>query len=264
MLQAEKMASIGQLAAGVAHEINNPMGFIFSNFSTLEGYVQDLSVLIATYDVLEEYIKKGDAPNIREVRKTIRIQKEELDLDFLLADIDELIQESRQGVERVRQIVENLKDFAQVDHEGKKHTDLNSGIENTLSMVGSEILNKATVTKEYGDLPEVMCYPRELNQALVNVLVNAAQAVEGEGNIIIHTFQENGYACIAVTDDGKGMPPEVKQRIFDPFYTTRDVGEGTGMGLSMTYNIVVDKHGGEIQVDSEEGTGTTFTIKIPA
>lgn len=263
MLQAEKMTSIGQLAAGVAHELNNPIAFIFSNFSTLEEYVQDLSMLLASYDTLEEYINQADEHNINTTRQQIKQLKEDLDLDFLLTDIDELISESRDGVERVRNIVLNLKELSHVDKDQQMPTNLNQSLESTLTLVHGDLIKKAELVKEFGELPEVLCYPRELNQAFMGMLLNAAQAIEDKGQIKIRTYHDNGYVCVDITDTGSGMPPDVQKRIFEPFYTTKDVGSGTGMGLSMAYNTIVTQHGGQLLVDSKEGTGTTFTVKIP-
>ena len=262
LLQSEKLASIGQLAAGVAHEINNPMSFIISNFGTLQEYVQDLSSLIQSYIALEEQLNGGDADQTRALRDEIARQKQEIDLQYVLEDLNNLIAESREGAERVRKIVQDLKEFSHVDQEEKMPTDLNKGIESTLNIVWNELKYKVTVEKDFGEIPEVMGYPMELNQVFMNLFVNAGQAIEDQGTIAIRTCQEDGYACVIISDTGTGMPPEVVKKIFEPFFTTKDVGKGTGLGLSMAYNIV-QKHDGEISVDSQEGVGTTFTIKIP-
>ena len=262
LLQSEKLASIGQLAAGVAHEINNPMSFIISNFGTLQEYVQDLSSLIQSYIALEEQLNGGDADQTRALRDEIARQKQEIDLQYVLEDLNNLIAESREGAERVRKIVQDLKEFSHVDQEEKMPTDLNKGIESTLNIVWNELKYKVTVEKDFGEIPEVMGYPMELNQVFMNLFVNAGQAIEDQGTIAIRTCQEDGYACVIISDTGTGMPPEVVKKIFEPFFTTKDVGKGTGLGLSMAYNIV-QKHDGEISVDSQEGVGTTFTITIP-
>jgi signal transduction histidine kinase len=263
LMQSDKMASIGSLAAGVAHEINNPMGFISSNLGTLGEYVRDLSSLLTSYGELEELIAQGELEKARETLQSIRQQKEELDLQFLLEDIGNLIGESREGAERVRRIVQNLKEFSHIDREEKALANLNDGLESTLNIVWNELKYKATVEKAYGDLPQVPCYPQELNQVFMNLLVNAAQAIEEKGTIAIRTYLEDEQVCVEIADTGKGMPPEVQKRIFEPFFTTKPVGKGTGLGLTMAYNIVVDKHGGQILVNSKEGVGTTFTIRIP-
>jgi two-component system, NtrC family, sensor kinase len=262
LLQSEKLASIGQLAAGVAHEINNPMSFIISNFSTLQEYVQDLSSLLQSYSALEEQLNEGDADQTRALRDEIARQKQEIDLQYILEDLNNLISESSEGAERVRKIVQDLKEFSHVDQEEKMPTDLNKGLESTLNIVWNELKYKVTVDKDLGEIPEVMGYPMELNQVFMNLFVNAGQAIEDQGTISIRTCQEDGYACVIISDTGTGMPPEVAKKIFEPFFTTKEVGKGTGLGLSMAYNIV-QKHDGEILVDSQEGVGTTFTIKIP-
>jgi len=263
MLQSEKMASIGQLAAGVAHELNNPVAFIFSNFSTLEQYIQDLSLLLASYDSLEEHIEQNDDVNIKATRDKIRQQKEDYDLSFLLGDIDELIAESRVGIERVRNIVLDLKDFSHVDKDQQMSVNLNESLTSTLNIVRGELEQKAEILLEFGTVPVVLCYPRELNQALMSMILNAAQAIEERGEIKIRTYQDNGFACIDISDDGIGIAPEIQKRIFEPFFTTKDVGSGTGMGLTVAYNTIVKQHRGELLVNSKEGKGTTFTAKIP-
>jgi two-component system NtrC family sensor kinase len=263
LLQSQKMASVGQLAAGIAHEINNPMGFIHSNLGTLSEYVEDLTDLIEAYAKLEEAVTTGNIEKAQAQNGELSKKKEELDLEFLFGDIENLVSESCDGADRVRKIVQNLKEFSHIDKEEKTTADLNKGLESTLNIAWSEIKYKAKVEKEYGDIPEVLCYPSELNQIFLNILVNAAQAIEEQGTITIRTYAEEEYVCIDIADDGAGMPPQVQQRIFDPFYTTKEVGKGTGLGLSMGYSIVVDKHGGQLLVESQEGEGTTFTIKIP-
>ena len=262
LLQTEKLASIGQLAAGVAHEINNPVGFILSNLTTLGEYVQDLADLLKSYNALEEQIDHGEMDKLWNIRYEIAQKKEEMNLDFILEDLENLTAESHDGAERVRKIVQNLKEFSHVDQEEKMPANLNAGLESTLNIVWNELKYKCTVEKDYGDIPELMCYPMELNQVFMNLLVNAAQAIEERGTITIRTYQEDGAICVAIADTGTGMPPEVQKRIFEPFFTTKEVGKGTGLGLSMAYNIV-KKHDGAMLVDSEEGAGTCFTVKIP-
>lgn len=262
LLQSEKLASIGQLAAGVAHEINNPVSFIISNLGTLGDYVQDLSSLLKSYGDLEKRVETGEAAQAQATLDEIARQKQEIDLEYILEDLDNLIVESADGAGRVRKIVLSLKEFSHVDQEERKQSDLNSGLESTLNIVWNELKYKATVEKDYGEIPPVTCYPMELNQVFMNLLVNAVQAIEEQGIITIRTYQEDDYVCVAISDTGTGMSPEVQKRIFEPFFTTKDVGKGTGLGLSMVYNIV-KKHEGEILVDSQEGVGTTFTIRIP-
>jgi PAS domain S-box-containing protein len=263
LLQSEKMASIGQLAAGVAHEINNPMGFIYSNLGTLSEYIEDLTDILSSYGDLDKAVAAGDLDKARAQLEKVHAKKQSLDLDYLLDDIGQLIDESREGADRVRKIVLNLKEFSHVDKEEKMPANINDGVESTLNIVWNELKYKADVEREYGDIPEVYCYIQELNQVFMNLLVNAAHAIEGHGTIKVRTYCEESSVCVSIADTGKGMSAEVQKRIFEPFYTTKVVGEGTGLGLSIGYGIVVDKHGGQLLVDSSEGKGTTFTIKIP-
>jgi len=258
LIQSEKLASIGQLAAGVAHEINNPIGFIFSNFGTLEQYLQDLFQMLAAYEEAEASMQNAEALS------RIRQLREDLEIEYLKEDIPNLMRESRDGVQRVRKIVQDLKDFSRVDARQEwESVNLHHGIDSTLNIVNNEIKYKADVVKQYGDLPEVQCLPSELNQVFMNLLVNAAHAITKErGTITIRTGAGAGEAWVEVADDGAGIAAENLQRIFDPFFTTKPVGQGTGLGLSLSYGIV-QKHGGRMEVTSEIGQGTTFRVTIP-
>ena len=269
LLQSEKMASIGQLAAGVAHEINNPVGFINSNLTTLDEYREDLTELIQDYIKLEERVAKSPAlstdPELATDLEATRNLKDKIDLDFILDDFDKIISESKEGVERVKKIVQDLKDFSHVDQAERVWTDLNKGMESTLNIVWNELKYKTTVTKDYGDIPEVYCYPQRINQVFMNILVNAAHAIEHKGEIKIATRYLDGaepMVEVRISDTGKGIPPENLPKIFDPFFTTKPVGKGTGLGLSMAYSII-KKHDGEIKVESEVGKGTTFIVTLP-
>ncbi|MFH1292696.1 MAG: response regulator [Pseudomonadota bacterium] len=267
MLQSEKMASIGQLAAGVAHEINNPTGFVSSNLKTLSDYQNDMFILIREYRKLITDLKQTgpSQANPTAIQKNlgrIAVLEKEMDLDFILDDIPGLIEESREGTERIKKIVMDLKDFAHPDKQELKYADINKNIDSTLNVVWNEIKYKATVTKEYGELPEMQCYPQQLNQVFMNLLVNAAQAIEKRGEIRIETRALDGYIEIAISDTGSGIPQENLFKIFDPFFTTKEVGKGTGLGLNVAYNIV-KKHKGDLKVESEPGKGTTFIIRIP-
>ncbi|MBI5098876.1 MAG: PAS domain S-box protein [Nitrospirae bacterium] len=256
ILQREKMASIGQLAAGVAHEINNPMGFISSNLATLGKYVNKLTDFINTQSVIIESLKSAEAS------ESLKELKKKLKLDYIFEDIGQLIKESLEGAERVKKIVQNLKSFSRVDEAEYKFTDINECIESTLNIVWNELKYKATVTKEYGELPQIKCYPQQINQVFMNLFINAVQAIEKQGEIKIKTWNGNGLINISVSDTGNGIPQDKLSRIFEPFFTTKPVGHGTGLGLSITYDIV-KKHKGEITVESEVGRGTTFTVKLP-
>ena len=259
LVQSEKLASIGQLAAGVAHEINNPIGFIFSNFGTLEQYLQDLFEMLDAYEVAEPSLKQdeGTLQRLQQLRK-------DLDIDYLKQDIPNLMRESRDGIQRVRKIVQDLKDFSRVDARQEwECVNLHHGLESTLNIVNNEIKYKADVVKQYGDLPEVQCLPSEMNQVFMNLLVNAAHAITAErGTITIRTGVQDPHVWVEIADNGQGIAPENLQRIFDPFFTTKPVGQGTGLGLSLSYGIV-QKHHGRMEVDSAPGRGTTFRITLP-
>ena len=258
LMQSEKLASIGQLAAGVAHEINNPIGFIFSNFGTLEQYLQDMLEMLAAYEEAETGLQDGAA------RQRLQQLRQDLDVDYLKDDIPNLMRESRDGIQRVRKIVQDLKDFSRVDARQEwESVNLHHGIDSTLNIVNNEIKYKADVVKDYGDLPEVQCLPSEMNQVFMNLLVNAAHAITAErGTITIRTGTEGTNVWVEVTDNGQGIAPENLPRIFDPFFTTKPVGKGTGLGLSLSYGIV-QKHQGRMEVRSELGQGTTFHVTIP-
>ena len=256
MLQREKMASIGQLAAGVAHEINNPMGFIASNVSSLGRYTKKITEFINFQD---EAILSAELP---ELAKELNEQRRKLKLDFILEDIDNLIEESLDGADRVKKIVQNLKSFSRVDEAEHKAVNINECLESTLNIVWNELKYKATIIKDYGEIPMTICFPLQLNQVFINLLVNASHAIEKEGEIKIKTWNGNGFVNISISDTGSGIAKEQLDKVFEPFFTTKPVGKGTGLGLSIAYDIV-KKHNGEITVESRMGKGTTFTVQIP-
>ncbi len=257
ILQQEKMASIGQLAAGVAHEINNPMGFISSNLSSLGKYMEKISTFNAA--LMEAVHSKGDPGTMAvldELRKKMKI-------DFILGDISGLLAESHEGAERVRRIVQDLKSFSHVDDTQCKSFSVNECLTSTLNMARNEIKYVAEVEQDYDpNLPLLNGYPQQLNQVFMNILVNAAHAIEGHGIIKIKTMLEAADIIVRISDSGKGVAPENLTRIFEPFFTTKEVGKGTGLGLSISYDII-QKHGGIINVESEVGVGTTFFIRLP-
>lgn len=257
LLQSEKLASIGQLAAGVAHEINNPIGFVNSNLGTLKTYVDDLLQIIDTFRAGEHLLAADPALSARleEVRR-------KADLDYLRDDIVILIAESIEGTTRVRRIVQDLRDFSRVDSAEWQWADLHAGLESTLNMVWNEIKYKADVVREFGALPMVECRPGQLNQVFMNMLVNAAQAINGKGVITLRSGCVDDHVWISISDTGNGIPEEMLTRIFDPFFTTKPVGKGTGLGLSVSYGIIT-KHGGRIEVQSEVGKGSTFKVWLP-
>ncbi len=249
LLQSEKMAAIGQLAAGVAHEINNPVGFVASNLSTLKTYVGNLMAVVEAYESNEP--------------SAIEAARQAADLAFLREDLPTLLAESQEGLGRVTKIVQNLKDFSHVDETEQQRANLNVAMESTLNVVWNELKYKAEVIRELGDIPEVDCVPAQINQVFMNLLVNAAQAIPQQGKITVRSGLENGHVWFEVEDTGTGMPDEVRRRIFEPFFTTKPVGKGTGLGLSISYDIIVKKHGGRIDVASEPGKGTRFRLWLP-
>ncbi len=257
IIQHEKMASIGQLAAGVAHEINNPIGFIRSNMSTLGKYAEKLEGFIA---VLERAVQQGCAD---EVRQEVARSRSHFKVDYLLQDMRQLVEENLEGTERVSAIVQNLKTFSHSDGEAMVDADLNACLESAVNIVWNEIKYVATFKRDYGEIPFLRCNPQQLNQVFLNLLVNAAHAVGNQGEIAVRTWFADGSVSIAISDTGCGIPVADRQRIFDAFYTTKEVGKGTGLGLSISAEIV-KKHNGEIAVQSEPGKGSTFTVRIPA
>jgi len=256
--QSEKLASIGQLAAGVAHEINNPIGFVNSNLGTLKNYVNQLMSLIDAMSTTVDPLLAGNP----EIRGSLDTLKRKADLEFLREDIGALIADSIDGTTRVRRIVQDLRDFSRTGEVGMEWVDLHAGLESTLNVVSNEIKYKAEVVRDYGTLPQVECRPSQINQVFMNLLVNAAQAIPQKGRIILKSGCADDKVWVSVSDTGSGIPPEILARIFDPFFTTKPVGKGTGLGLSVSYGII-EKHGGKIDVASQPGQGTTFTVWLP-
>jgi signal transduction histidine kinase len=259
LLQSDKMASIGQLAAGVAHEINNPIGYIYSNLGTLGEYVNNMFRVIGAY----EKTLRGMPSDGQERRSELAEVKQQVDYDFLIKDLPSLLAESREGIERVRKIVQDLRDFSRAGYEEEwTLADLHRGLDSTLNIVWNDLKYKCEILRNYGDIPRVECLPSQLNQVFLNILVNAGHAIEQHGTIRISTGQEDDKVFIEIADSGKGIAPENLSRVFDPFFTTKPVGQGTGLGLSLSYSIV-RKHHGHISVESSIGAGTTFRIMLP-
>lgn len=259
LVQSEKMASIGQLAAGVAHEINNPIGYVHSNIGALEGYMGDLFEMLDAY---EQALSSGLAEDKREALQALGAK---LDVEFLREDIPKLVEESKEGITRVRKIVQDLKDFSHVDVKQEwQWANIEAGLESTLNIVSNEIKYKADVVCEFAGLPEIECLPSQLNQVFMNLLVNAAHAIgEARGRIRVATrVLDAGQVCVEVADNGCGIAPELQMKIFDPFFTTKPVGKGTGLGLSLSYGIVKN-HNGRIELESTPGVGTLFRVVLP-
>jgi PAS domain S-box-containing protein len=258
LLQSEKMASIGLLAAGVAHEINNPVGYVNSNLGTLEKYLADIFVVLDKYEAAEA-LNSCDNPLLEELRKF----KEKINLNYIREDTRALITESHQGLDRVKKIILDLKDFSRSNaEENWGWANVQQGLESTLNVVWNELKYKCEVIKEFAPLPQIYCLPSQLNQVFMNLLVNAAQAIEVRGKITVRTGTQDEQIWVEVSDTGKGIPPEIIPLIFNPFFTTKPIGKGTGLGLSVSYKIV-EKHHGKIEVHSEVGVGTTFRVWLP-
>jgi len=234
LMQSEKMSSLGQLVAGVAHELNNPIGFVHANLQLLDEFIEKLANARET---------GADTERIREA-------------------ITKLLLRSREGTERVKQIVQDLRTFSRMDQADLQTADLHEEIDRTLALMQPRLKNKIKVVREYGDLPEVKCYPGQLNQVFLNLLMNACDVLDQGGNITISTEQSPLGVRLDVHDDGPGIPPEVQSRIFDPFFTTKAVGKGTGLGLSLSHGII-ERHGGRFLVYSEPGNGTSFVLDLP-
>ncbi|MCU1268073.1 MAG: hypothetical protein JWM21_4391 [Acidobacteria bacterium] len=254
IIHSEKMASLGQLAAGVAHELNNPAGFIYGNMDLLKGEIGGLQELMAAYDQL-------DLPPAALV--LIQPIKLRIGYDDLAGDLNSIVKDCFEGAERIRDVVQNLRLFSRLDEAELKQVDLHEGIESTIRLLSQYYSSgRVALSRDFGELPPVSCYAAQLNQVWMNLLANAAQAVSGNGEVHITTRLEDNWAVIAIRDSGCGISPDLQARIFDPFFTTKPVGEGTGLGLSISYGII-ERHGGTIKVQSMPGAGTTFTIRIP-
>ncbi|MEW6427950.1 MAG: ATP-binding protein [Thermodesulfobacteriota bacterium] len=254
VIQQEKLASIGHLAAGVAHEINNPMGFIYNNLQVLAKYSAGLADYIGEVRRLVERTE----PEVRQQEEALRRSRR---VDAILGDLDSLIAECLDGARRVNKIVGDLKSFSRQD-EDSQYVDLNGCVETALNVVWNELKHRATVEKDFGDLPPVRCVAGQISQVVMNLLVNATDALRGQGQITVRTWREPGWACIAVADNGPGIPASIRRRIFEPFFTTKAPGSGTGLGLSISLDIV-RKHGGTIEAKSERGAGSVFTVRLP-
>lgn len=262
LIQAEKLASLGQLAAGIAHEINNPIAFVKSNLGTLQDYIAVLSGLLEANCELAVCAETGDDHGIAKAREKIRILEEKEDISFMMTDIDALIKESISGTKRIRDIVQDLRSFAHAGKDNAECADINEIIETSLRITWNELKYKCSVEMDLQAKSSLMCYPERLSQVIVNMLVNAAQAIENHGTIRVTTDEQDKQIVVRVSDTGSGIPPEILPKLFDPFFTTKAVGLGTGLGLAISH-ATIDNHNGTIEVESEVGVGTTFTIKLP-
>jgi signal transduction histidine kinase len=254
LIQREKMASVGQLVAGVAHELNNPIGFVFSNVTTLEDFVGRLRAIVDAYRAVE-------LPE--PARARVQERWDALKVDYALRYLDSMIQGIREGAERTRKIVRDLRVFARGEDEVWQPVDLHEEIESSLTLLSHLLKDRVAVHRKFGPLPAVECVRSQIDQVFLNLLANAAQAIVGPGEIAVETRVEDGTAVVVIADTGPGIAPDVIGRIFDPFFTTKPVGEGTGLGLSISYEIVVKKHGGELAAASAPGQGAVFTVRLP-
>ncbi|UXI70619.1 ATP-binding protein [Tahibacter amnicola] len=251
------MASVGQLAAGIAHEINNPMAFVSANLGVLQRYLQSIFGILRAYERLKQVLGAGHP----EVERINELEEKE-SLPYIRKDLTTLMPETLDGVSRVEKIVKDLKDYSMVNEAEWQKIDIHAAIESTLNVLSHRLNEKAEVIREYGTLPEIECVAFQIKQVLLNILVNATQALEGRGRITIRTGREGDQIWFSITDTGFGIEPEHLNRVFEPFFTTRPVGQGTGLGLSVSYNIV-KSHGGTIDVESTPLNGATFTVRLP-
>jgi len=258
LVQSEKMASLGQLASGVAHEINNPIGFVKSNLGSLAQYVNSLIDIIQRYEKIEHL--HGGAVGV--ALADIAQRKLDMDYEFVLDDVEKLLSESAEGVQRVSKIVLDLKNFSRTGDVTMAAADLQAGIESTINVVWNQLKYKVEVVREFAEIPPLTCVASQINQVVLNLLVNAGQAIADRGTVTVRTGRQDDWVWFEVQDTGCGMTAEQQAHIFDPFFTTKPVGQGTGLGLSVSFGIV-QRHGGHITVTSTPGLGSTFRVKLP-
>ncbi|MEI8011377.1 MAG: ATP-binding protein [Candidatus Omnitrophota bacterium] len=263
LIEAEKMLSLGQLAAGVAHEINNPLGYISNNLVVLGQYVRKIEELLQVYGELEGEVRRLPMSDKMEAMPILEAMKLEVDAAAVLSEFREVLAETSEGVERVKKIVIDMRAFARADKEDLALADIHAALDSALHMMHHEVKYGITVTQERGNIPLMMCYPRQLAQAFINLFMNAVQAVDPrKGRIHVKTCLREGVVVIEFEDNGSGIAADVLPRIFDPFFTTKDVGKGSGLGLAAVYGIV-RRHGGEIQARNVPGGGAVFTLSLP-
>lgn len=256
LVQSEKMASVGQLTAGIAHEINNPINFVSSNVKPLKRDIADVIKILREY---EEAVKISSLDsNFEKVDKI----KQDIDFDYLLEEIDNLLKGMEEGAWRTTEIVKGLRNFSRLDEDEQKLADIHQGLESTLMVLHNELKNKVVIEKEFGEIPQILCYPGKLNQVFLNIIQNANQAIDENGIIKISTYSDAKWVYISIKDTGKGMDERETKRVFEPFYTTKDIGKGTGLGLSISFGIITE-HNGKIDVKSELGKGSEFIIQLP-
>lgn len=266
LIQQEKMAGIGQLSAGIAHEINNPLGYTQSNLATLQKYLDKIKDFLDTLNNIESTLQTEPTDDVLNILNTIRTSQKKNKINIIANDIEDIIGESITGLNRIEKIVKSLLGFARSSTAEFEDYDLNKGIIDTLAVANNEIKYVATVVEEPGDIPHIETAGGSINQVLLNLIINAVHAIKDTSNkgiITLKTFEKNDSVYCSIADNGIGISKENLDSIFTPFFTTKPVGTGTGLGLSIAYDIIVNKHAGEIKIESEEGKGTTFILRLP-
>ena len=265
LVQKEKLVAIGELAAGIAHEINNPLAFVISNFTNIRHYVDSFKAII---EHSNQFMAQDDI-TLEKFKEQMAEQWQKLDMDFIFDDFPELINDSQKGLDRVAKIVHSMRNFARLSDDNYfEFVDIGDLLEEVLIVVNNEVKYVAVVEKEFNDCPPINCNKGQIEQVFVNLIVNAAHAIKhytnsGSGVIRIEIHPKSDHCEISICDNGCGISDEHLSKIFDPFFTTKPVGQGTGLGLSISYNIIVDKHHGNITVDTKQGIGTCFVVSIP-
>lgn len=264
LVQSEKMASLGQMVAGVAHEINTPLGYVKNNVEIVQEFIVQLQQMNTSHRELVDVILSPDSNDIAIAEKLAELDdlQNEIQPDLLFEDMSAIFNDTGYGLEQINELVMGLKNFSRLDQAMTDSVQINECINSSLLIAKSNLKNRIEVIKQLGDIPKIACAPSQINQVLLNLFTNASQAIEGEGKILVKTWADESNVYISVQDSGKGMPPEVVAKIFDPFFTTKPVGEGTGLGLSISFQII-EQHGGRIRVASEVGRGTRFGISLP-
>jgi signal transduction histidine kinase len=262
LIQTGKLASIGQLAAGIAHEINNPLGFILSNTETLHTYMKELTAIFRGREDLKRSISDKGTEKTGSPEPPLSEIEEGSDVKYVLNDIESILKESTEGLERIKKIVMDLKVFARKEEEAKSPVNLNDLLDGVINIVWNEIKYKAELKKDYGQIPQVLCRSQRMGQVFINLFINAVQAIERSGTISVRTYSDAKQVYVEISDTGKGIPEENMSKIFEPFFTTREDGKGTGLGLSISYDIV-KAHNGTITVESMVGKGSKFTVSLP-
>ena len=264
LIQSEKMASLGQMVAGVAHEINTPLAYCHSNIDLVKEQLPEVLTLFKEFVNFPNLLEtpESEQQSFKEELGKIQELMSSFERDGVLDEMEVLLDGSLSGLDQISEMVKSLKDFSRLDQHKIENSDLNKGLDSVLVIANNVLKDKVTIVKEYSDIPKISCSPSQLNQVFLNLIVNAAQAIEKQGTITLRTYTADHCVNIAIEDDGKGIPDHILPRIFDPFFTTKEIGKGTGLGLSIAYKIV-QQHAGNITVQSEVGRGARFTVSIP-